>query len=416
MSTDLPRLRRVLGGPDTEWLVHRLRERMADGRPLTGSVRLDRPSAPQRAAVDGLLGRRPGTAGSVSVSLERLDAVLVHAGIHTEGLAAAVVALTGPVAVRADIAAAADRAWTAALAPAAAMAGSIPELAPWWERVTRTGIVRRAAGGDPDRAARLIEDLVTVLSALPVERELLTVFAARTLGHAHHLDPDRPVTGLVVSALQAWADLPVGELDRRTAWSSAGIVVDELSSRVLTLGLSARPGTDLGDAVNRWRGAGEPMILSLRSLTRTPPAFTPGAEVYLCENPTVLAAAADRFGPACAPLVCTEGQPGAAVTALLDQLTAAGARLRYHGDFDWYGIAIANFLHRRYAWSPWRFTAADYMSAVPVADPPRLDGAERAALWDAELAVAMSARGIQIEEEHVLDRLLADLASSAVRR
>ncbi|MFD4430829.1 TIGR02679 family protein [Nocardia sp. NPDC058497] len=410
MPTDLPRLQRVLGGPDTEWLVNRLRERVADGRPLTGSVRLDRPSAPQRAAIDRLLGRRPGAAGSLSVSLEKLDAVLVHAGIHTGGLATAVVALTGPVAVRAETAAAAEQAWTAALAPAAALTGRIPELAPWWERVTRTGIVRRAAGGDPARATRLVEDLVTVLSALPVERELLAVFAARTLGHAHRLDPDRPVTGLVLSALQAWADLPADDLDRRTAWSSAGIVVDELSSRVLTLGLSALPGTALGDAVNWWRSAGEPMILSLRLLTRTPPVFTPGTDVFVCENPTVLAAAADRLGPACAPLICTEGQPGAAVTTLLDQLTATGARLHYHGDFDWYGIAIANFLHRRYAWRPWRFTAADYLSATPAADPPRLQGVERAALWDAELAGAMSARGIQVEEEHVLDDLLVDLA------
>lgn len=409
MSTDLPRLRRVLGGTDTEWLVNRLRERIAGGRPLTGSVRLDRPSTGQRAALDRLLGRRPGATGSVSVSLEKLDAVLVRSGIHTDGLVTAVLALTGPVAVRAEAVAAAELAWAAAIAPGADLAARMPELAPWWERVTGTGILRRVAGGDPDQAARLVGDLVTVLTALPVERELLAVFAARTLGNAHRLDPDRAVTGLVVSALQARADLPADDLDRRTAWSSVGIVVDELSSRVLTLGLSASPGSAGADAVNLWRGTSEPLVLTLRGLVRTKTAFTPDADVYVCENPTVVAAAADRLGPACPPLVCTEGQPGAAVTTLLDQLTAVGARLHYHGDFDWYGIAIANFLHRRYRWRPWRFATPDYLSATPATDPPPLVGPERAALWDEELSAAMSTRGIQIEEEHVIDDLLADL-------
>ncbi len=406
MPTDLVRLRRVLGGPDTAWLLDRLRERIADGRPLTGSVRLAQPTPAQRGAIDGLLGRRRGVTNSVSVSLERLDEVLVHAGIHTDGLGSAVVALTGPVAVRADAVAAADRQWAAALAPGFEMISRIPELAAWWERVTRTGILRRVAGGDP---GGLVDNLVTVLDALPVERELLGVFAARTLGGAHRLDPDQPLAGLVVSALQAWAQLPADDLDRRTAWSSAGIVVDELSSRVLTLGLTAHPDGSTGNAVNLWSAAGEPLILSLRLLTNCPPTFTPGAEVFLCENPTVLAAAADRLGPDCPPLVCTEGQPGTAVTTLLDQLTATGARLRYHGDFDWYGIAIANFLHRRYAWQPWRFTASDYLSARPSAEPQQLDGTARQALWDPELDAAMSARGIQIEEEHVLEDLLADL-------
>ncbi|WP_255431382.1 DUF2399 domain-containing protein [Amycolatopsis sp. WAC 01416] len=56
--------------------------------------------------------------------------------------------------------------------------------------------------------------------------------------------------------------------------------------------------------------------------------------VSVCENPIVLASAADELGPGCPPLVCVNGQPSAAVWRLLDLLAAKGAGFRYHGDFD----------------------------------------------------------------------------------
>ncbi|MEU2254425.1 TIGR02679 family protein [Nocardia xishanensis] len=176
--------------------------------------------------------------------------------------------------------------------------------------------------------------------------------------------------------------------------------------------MTADSGTAAGQAVNLWRDAGQPVVFTLRQLGEVAPEFTTVANVYVCENPAVVAAAADRLGPACPPLVCTAGQPGTAVVRLLDLLTAAGARLHYHGDFDWYGIAIANLLHRRYHWLPWRFSADDYSAAAPPIDTGPLKGAAIEARWDAELATVMSRRGVQIEEEVVLDQLLTDLAAS----
>ena len=38
--TDPGRLRRLLGGPDTAWLVRRVRSRLERGTPLTGKVTL----------------------------------------------------------------------------------------------------------------------------------------------------------------------------------------------------------------------------------------------------------------------------------------------------------------------------------------------------------------------------------------
>ncbi|MFI6662922.1 DUF2399 domain-containing protein [Streptomyces sp. NPDC050523] len=132
--------------------------------------------------------------------------------------------------------------------------------------------------------------------------------------------------------------------------------------------------------------------------------------VYVCENPTVLATAADTHGPTCPPLVCLQGQPLAAARTLLRHLHSHGSTLRYHGDFDWGGLRIAGALLRRVPWQPWRYTAADYRTAAaatPLAPP--LAGAPATATWDPGLAAALAELGVRIEEETVLDTLLADL-------
>jgi Protein of unknown function C-terminus (DUF2399) len=53
--------------------------------------------------------------------------------------------------------------------------------------------------------------------------------------------------------------------------------------------------------------------------------------------------------------------PSAAQQTLLAQLAAAGAgaRLRYHGDFDWAGLVIGNFVMREFGAEPWRFGATN---------------------------------------------------------
>lgn len=93
--------------------------------------------------------------------------------------------------------------------------------------------------------------------------------------------------------------------------------------------------------------------------------------MFVCENASVVSLAADRLGARCAPLVCTDGMPAAAQRAVLAQRSAAGARLRYHGDFDWPGVAIGNFVMRSFGAQPWRFDAGDYAATRG----RRLDGA-----------------------------------------
>ena len=194
---------------------------------------------------------------------------------------------------------------------------------------------------------------------------------------------------------------------RREVWAAVGILRDDLSTTVLTFGLPGDPVTPTGQALDIWRAAGQPAVLTLRQLVHTPPRLSlAGQTVSVCENPVVLSVAADRLGSGCAPLVCTNGQPGTAVMRLLGLLADSGARLRYHGDFDWGGLRIANLIFRRLPATPWRFSTGSYLAAQ-TGRP--LTGTPVDATWDPELAPAMTARDLAVEEEHVLDVLIADL-------
>jgi uncharacterized protein (TIGR02679 family) len=378
---------------------------MARGRALTGSVTLSDPDESQRRAADRLLGRVPRAAGSLSVRLEAVDAVLRRSGVSPDGLAAAVVALTGPVSLHADIRNREERAWEEAYAP---LGGLDAELAHWAQRIRKDGLVRRLAR-TPEAAGPLVEAAVRALCALPVSPPTSrATFAARHLSSAHALDDGTPLATLVLSGLRSLTGFPdgAGAQWRREAWASAGLLKDDLSSTVLTLNLRGTPSLD-------WMAdAGEPAVLTLRSLTRrTPVAAVPATgTVHICENPAVLSAAADAFGRKCPPLVCLQGQPSAAALTLLRDLSAQGARLLHHGDFDWGGIRIATALGRSVPWQPWRYTAAHYRTAVTgVAEAPNLTGPPAATPWDPDLAVALVECGVRVEEEAVLDDLLADL-------
>lgn len=401
---DPDRLTRLLGGPGLDWLVERARHRLARGEPLTGTVTLASATAAQRGAAERLLGRAPRPGRSLSVRLDEVDAVLRRSRVSPAGLAAAVTALTGPVVPLAEARERQARAWEEAYAPLAALPA---ELADWADDIRRDGLVRRLARS-PDAARPLLAATVSALGALPAEpARPLPEFAAQTLGDAHALDDGTPLATLVRSGVRALTGFPDGEGAewRRAAWASAGLLKDALSATVLALGVR---GTAALDAL---ADAGEPAVLTLRQLAHgapRPPATAPA--VYVCENPAVVAAAADAYGADCAPLVCLQGQPSAAALTLLRLLHTAGARLLYHGDFDWGGLRIAGGLLRRVPWRPWRYTAADYRAAaatMPLARPLR--GTPASAPWDPALSAALTEVGVGVEEESVIDDLLSDL-------
>jgi uncharacterized protein (TIGR02679 family) len=235
-------------------------------------------------------------------------------------------------------------------------------------------------------------------------RDMNAELAALSTGDSHALDDGQPLASLIM-ALAADGEID----DRRDIWASLGVLCDELSMPALTLNLMSCSAGIAARALCLHAEAGEPYRLSTRQLLREMPVFDRAEHttVYVCENPTVVAAAARRLGPRSAPIVCTEGQPRTACRLLLKRLTESGIALAYHGDFDWPGIQIANVIFRRHGFTPWRFTAADYRRE---SGSLSLNGAPVEALWDSELSPAMINIGHAIHEEQLLETLLIDLS------
>lgn len=373
-----------------------------------------------RHALSDLLGR-PVLQDSRSVDLAELDTVLGPYG----GVVTVVVAVTGrsladrPRARREQE----DRRTAPITAARAAAEESLPVAAwtgEWLEGLRAAGVLSRLPVTE---SVPVVERAVAVLGALtlpplgtststgtvrPVARNEL---AARHAGDAHALDDGSVLALVVLRGLAAWQGLalPGTARGRRELWERAGVVSDLVSSTCLTLGL--RPVGD-GPFAVRLRAAaddGAVVHLTARDLRGADLRVEPGTQVLVCENPRVLEAVADVYGGA-VPVVCTSGSPALVCLDVLARLAGSGAALRYHGDFDWPGIEIANRLVAAVGVRPWLMTAADYEAATPGARLP-LTGRPVEPAWDLELGAAMRAAGLAVHEEAVLPHLLAGLHS-----
>ena len=413
-----PRLRKLLGGDELSALRRRLRrhfESVAPGTP-PGVLRLGSLSAAEREALAQLTGRPPRDAKSMEIDVAMLDAKLRDAGIAAS-LREALERIDGPIAHLAALRAAAQASWSSVVAHCAH-----PALADYLSSPIALGLLKRLARQDAAAAAQLLDAAGAVLRRLPASGLARAQLAAETLGNAHALDNGQAIATLVLAARRRIDtgrpgaddpddrpdDAPDNAPDERTrdVWARAGVLVNELARPALLLNLPVQAGEGPVCVT------GEPAYLSLRRLLRTPPRWAlAGQTVFVCENPNLLAIAADRLGVDCAPLACTEGMPAAAQRTLLTQLVQAGARLRYHGDFDWPGVRIANHVMRIWGAQAWRFGALDYEAAAASAAHARRDLADArvAASWDGALAPAMRRHGLAIAEEAVAASLLRDL-------
>ena len=418
-----PETRGWLAQPALQPLWRQARERLErNGLAVAGRLELHDLDDAQRLALSRLLGK-PVLGPRLRIDLAELDARLrataVAAGL-LEVLTALGGTLTDRPAQREASRAARQRLYgEAAGSLIAAGLDPLPWAAGWLEGIRRTGTLRRYPH---EVAARLLAQATETLAELllgprsaPVGRGEL---AFRVTGSAHGLDDDTVLARLVLRGL-ALADgqdfsprASAGQ--RRELWRGAGVLTDTVSSTVLTLGLAPT-----GDG---WReawlcsraAAGEEVHLTLRDLDRICWRVPEGTLVSVCENPRVLEAAMDAG--ARAPLVCTAGSAASATTSLLRRLVEGGARLRYHGDFDWPGIELANRMREVAPAAPWRMLAADYEQAVlhaqqrgSVLQP--LPGQPVQAGWDAELAPAMESLGVTVHEESCLELLIEDLSS-----
>jgi uncharacterized protein (TIGR02679 family) len=432
-------LRLLLGGPDTAWLVARVRGRRGapSEAPLTGTVALRDPTAAERSAAMRLVGApsRTGSAG-LRVDLAVVEAIL-RRGPWPAGLRNAVETLTGPVIDHAAERVKKAAAWEAAADLVRPIVDTHPQIGDWWRSWCAAGGLKRAARSEatrigaepgPDVAADLVRGAVAVLRRIPADGIPLAVLARKATGDAHGLDATRPLGRLTVAVLRAVSSTDDDdERSDRGVWDAAGVVVSGLTSTVLSVGVGGPAGeAPAGDGSSRPLAAATAAVLDAMRAARAPgiltleqvrsggvAVLTPDAVIHVCENPTVVEIVASRWadaGPRTnAPvLVCTGGQPSTAVVELLQRLSASGATVRYHGDFDWAGLRIAQALAARVPWAPWRFEADDYLREVGGSSPSlRLKGASAESPWDRRLATAMAAHGLAIEEEAVA-RLLAD--------
>ena len=362
----------------------------------------------ERAAVDRLLGVR-SRGKTVRVELEKLDGLMQErVGV---GLAVVVSELVGALrdrpGERAAVSAAEGAMW-AELSAHPALRRHLG-LEAWLARQRAGGAWRRL----PSPRSNVL-DALAVLDHLPqAARRGRSNLAVRVLGDAHALDDNSPVGRLVLSALASLdgSPLPLRAADQRRVWADQGVISDETSSTVLTLGLSLLAAGPLTSAAAAWASAGVPLPIPLAAVQSERWRVPAGTPVWVCENPSVLAAAADTG----ATVVCVEGRPSVAANLLLVSLVEGGALLRYHGDFGAGGLSIANGIIGGMGAEPWRFRAADHALALDRARSSGtalrpLRGVVPDAVWDAELAPAIRAFGVEVEEEFVIDLLLTDLA------
>lgn len=223
---------------------------------------------------------------------------------------------------------------------------------------------------------------------------------------AHALDYDRLLgrAAARLIAAQHRTRRPLrADRDWRVAWARAGVKCDGVSSRVLVLNLP------LGGAAPaaRWCAAtpGEPVWLTLRSITGSWTAPS-AATIFVCENVTVLEAAADRLSANCPPMVCTDGNPTNVALDLIAGLADAGCGVKVRADFDAVGLNIVDQVRSAApAATDWRYDAATYAAHLGLDfDSEASDGNELE-----HLRALFRRHGIAVHEEAMLDQLMADL-------
>ena len=401
-----PEYRRLLAA------ARRSLERTGGG--LNGRISVAEPDDAERKAIIGITGiHQPAGTKRLTVPLADLDAAVRRAtGL---GLEATLAALGGTLRNRpAKVASlAAARAALIATAEASSLNESCQWYRTWLADQRRDGTLTRLANqGDAmvlGQAIRILEYLeARPATSAPIA---LPALAAHITGDTKALNHSTPLASLILRALALRASVsrPASAAERRELWDLSGVIVDDLASRVLVLNVTAE-----GDGLAEWltdaARYGTPFQVTLHQLV-THPIRLRLPRIFVCENPAVLRRACQELGPACPPVICTEGQPSTAFHRLAQIATQAGGELWYHGDFDWPGVAIAADVINRHGARTWRMSASNYLAGAKTDAPyVPLTGVPVPTPWDPGLRETMREAGRAVYEETVTDQLLTDLA------
>jgi uncharacterized protein (TIGR02679 family) len=417
-----PHLRDYLSAPALSPVWAAARSRLErNGLNLTGTITVDL-DAVAADQLSGLLGRTLEPGPARRVRLVEFDAALRRSAA-ARGLISILELLDGrPVTNRAAVREEAEARWARVWQQldeglAAAGFADAAWVPGWIAGLRRTGILTRAGTG---AATRALGHAVAALEILfhragePTTSWELAALATRVTGNAHGLDDTSLASAVLLraAALVHGRAIPESAADRRELWRELGVATDSVSGTVLAWQLRP-PGADAWSRMMRDRAdLGLVTHLTLHELDRAGPVefAEAGDTVFVCENPQVLQAAA--HAGVGTPLLCLSGNPASVGVRLLRSLTGNGTTVRYHGDFDWPGVAIAGRVLALGA-DPWRMSAADYRAAAALLDADHavaLTGNAVPTPWDSALAQTMTAHGLAVHEEFVLSDLLADLA------
>lgn len=406
---------RPLLQPQLSWLWTQIADaadRRGDASMSSGTLDVTTPEDPAaRAAAAGLLGDRPLTTRRRRVDLSALSTQLRRRGATLTPGAVAAHARGGPLAQRSK-ALAEKQQREDALRPIVGALAARPALQgrctaeQVWDGLRRTGWVARLHA-QPDASA-VVQAADRVLAALPgagahLDRRRL---AEAATGDPHALDEATALAGLVLAVLSVAGVVPAGSRTR-AAWSAVAVDLDDLTGGLLTLGLRPAGWSLPHEAIITL----PPKVLNTVQWASPP---RPGSTVFITENPSVIAAAADRAQTTPVYFVCTSGTPAASEIAALSDLVATGWNVLIRADFDVAGIEhVRALLHGIPGSQPWRMDADEYERLAQTERASvRLLGSVSETPWDRRLQQVMSEYGVAVYEESLLADLLEDLEQS----
>jgi uncharacterized protein (TIGR02679 family) len=298
---------------------------------------------------------------------------------------------------------------------------------------------KNAPEDEQKRQLNQIRYIANLLDQLPDPDtpERLALFAQRTSGDPHTLDPGRSAGRLFLLALNDLnhdtTDIALKDREQEVhLYSEAGLLLDTISSSVAVFNLSSAVYHN-GVLDQLPLAAGERiLLLPLRQLLEWQHVLPSRADIYVIENPQVFEEVISGLGPLqpAPTCVCTAGWPSRAALMLLDQLLAASTdnTLYYSGDFDLKGLQIAAYLMTRnpgrcYAW---RFDPDSYTLAFQsklgaditpaYATTSELDMLNTLPDIFAPLIAKMQEKRAWAYQEGITHLLIADIKKNAIQK